>query len=160
MHQLLKILKRFNTWLSWWRHQMMIKVTFSKFFIKTYSILSIQYIYKVSCKMDIFWDTACFFTRVNWVFQKSPTQVGLTLTRPAYFYLISIFLKIFRTSAGQYNVCIITLGMDVVKVMADRHFFNNIRLWLLIQCFLKFYSKLMLCDIANLEFRSKRHPKF
>ena len=42
---------------------MMTKVTFVNFFIKTCSILSIQYMYKISCKMDrIFWDTACLFT--------------------------------------------------------------------------------------------------
>ena len=47
-----KNLENVNTWLSWWHHQMMTKVTFVKFFIKTYSILPIQYMYKSSCKMD------------------------------------------------------------------------------------------------------------
>ena len=49
-NSLLKNLKNVNTWLSWWRHQMMTKVTSVSFFIKAYSILSIQY--KISCKMD------------------------------------------------------------------------------------------------------------
>ena len=31
---------------------MMTKVTHLNFFIKTYTILSIQYMYKISCKMD------------------------------------------------------------------------------------------------------------
>ena len=49
-HQFLQNLKNVNAWLSWWRHQMTTKVTFVIFFMKTYSILSVQY--KISCKMD------------------------------------------------------------------------------------------------------------
>ena len=50
-----KNLKNVNTWLSWWLHQMTTKGTFVNFFIKTYSVLLIQQIYKI-------WDAACFFT--------------------------------------------------------------------------------------------------
>ena len=52
IHQFLKNFKNANTWPSWWRHQVMAKVTFFNFFIKTYFILLIQYMYKISCKMN------------------------------------------------------------------------------------------------------------
>ena len=89
-HQFLKSLKNVNTWLSWLRHQMMTKLTFVNIFIKTYSILSIQYMYKISRKMDKhFLRYNMFFHPVAtsspppslalrfWDFQKSQADVGL-----------------------------------------------------------------------------------
>ena len=70
---------------------MMTSLTYDKsdicqFFIKTYSVLSIQYMYKISCKMyKNFLRYSIFFHRVSTSpsplqprdFQKSPAQVGL-----------------------------------------------------------------------------------
>ena len=62
------------------------KVTFVKFVIKTYSILSIQYMYKISYKMDInflrysmfFSPRAYYFPPVLKFSEKSSAQVGLS----------------------------------------------------------------------------------
>ena len=70
-----KNFKNVNTWLSWWRHQMMRKITFVNFFIKTYSILPIQYMYKISCKMYK------YFLRYSMFFHTSITKI---LTRKCF----------------------------------------------------------------------------
>ena len=51
------------------------KVTFVKFVIKTYSILSIQYVYKISYKIDIhFLRYSMFFLGIE-IFKKKPSPV-------------------------------------------------------------------------------------
>ena len=55
------------------RQHMTFKVTFANFFIKTYSILSIHYLSKVSCKMDK------DFLRYIKLFHWGPTRTPLSL---------------------------------------------------------------------------------
>ena len=55
---------------------MMAKVTFANFLIKTYSILSIQYMYKISCKIDK------NFLRYSMFFHSWPTRLPPTLRFP------------------------------------------------------------------------------
>ena len=112
IHQFLKNLKKANTWLSWWRHQMMTKVTFVNSFMETFSILSVQYMYKISFKMDKnldieiqqTWDATCFFTaglltpsplHQLWNFQKSPAQIELSINLYLKLYSIDIYRKFY-----------------------------------------------------------------
>ena len=60
IHQFQQNVKNVNIWLLWWRHQMMIKVTFVNFLSRL--IPYCQYSTKFHVKWTkIFWDT-CFFT--------------------------------------------------------------------------------------------------
>ena len=64
---------------------MMTKVTFVNFFIKTYSILSIRYMYKISCKMDK------LFLKYSMFFHRGSTSLDLLI----YYLFIIVCCNIF-----------------------------------------------------------------
>ena len=82
------------------------------FFMKTCSVLSIQYMYKIHVKSTkVRWDTACFFhhgpTKLpqSWDFQKSPAQVGLRFIETSTIVLIIGTMRI-CTCANNYWKCV------------------------------------------------------
>ena len=63
IHQFQQNVKNVNIWLLWWRHQMMIKVTFVNFLSRLIPYCQNSICTKFHVKWTkIFWDTACFFT--------------------------------------------------------------------------------------------------
>ena len=64
---------------------MMTKVTFVNFFIKIYSILSIRYMYKISCKMDK------LFLKYSMFFHRGSTSPDLLI----YYLFIIVCCNIF-----------------------------------------------------------------
>ena len=82
MHQFLKNLKNANTWLSWWRHQMMTKVTFVNFFYQgLFHITNTIYVQRYSTFFHRLPTRLPTAPHQSWDFQKSPAQVGLKITQ-------------------------------------------------------------------------------
>ena len=79
---------------------MMTKVTFVNFFIKTYSILSIQYMYKISCKMDknvlrysmFFHRGSTSFPALRFSKKTSPSKVNQIKCHKNHFFYLKLIL--------------------------------------------------------------------